>query len=160
MNVAQRIAPAPVVKSITVEAPIGHAFEFFTNGIGTWWPTSHSIGASALKTAVIEPKAGGRWYEIGEDGSECQWGDVLAWDAPNRVVLAWRIGLDWRYDPNLLTEVEVTFTALDHKTTRVDLEHRLLENMGDKADAARETFDSPGGWPGLLAGYAAKVQAS
>jgi uncharacterized protein YndB with AHSA1/START domain len=87
-------------------------------------------------------------------------GEVLAWEEPKRLVLAWRIGIDWRYDPNLLTEVEVTFTPEGEGMTRVDLEHRLLENMGANADAARETFESPGGWPGLLAMYAAKANAA
>lgn len=148
------IRPAPVKKSVTVAAPPEHAFEVFTAGFGRWWPASHSIGASKIKQAVIEPRAGGRWYEIGEDGSQCDWGEVLAWEPPKRIVLAWRIGVDWRFDPNLLTEVEVSFTALGNDTTRVDLEHRLLENMGAAAEQAREVFGSEGGWSGLLAMFA------
>ena len=160
MTGAPRTSPAPVRKELTVEAPIERAFEVFTQGIGTWWPSTHSIGSSALKTAVIEPRVGGRWYEVGEDGIECPWGDVLAWEEPTRLVLAWRIGLDWRFEPNLLTEVEVKFTSLGSDATRVELEHRLLENMRDQAEAARETFDSPGGWSGLLEAYSAKAKAS
>ena len=158
MTAAAKITPSPVRKSVTVEAPVRRAFEVFTKDFGTWWPATHSIGPTALKEAIIEPRTGGRWYEIGEDGSECDWGEVLAWDEPNRLVLAWRIGVDWRYDPNLMTEVEVTFIAVGENATRVDLEHRLLENMGDKAAAAHETFDSPGGWPGLLSAYSNKVK--
>jgi uncharacterized protein YndB with AHSA1/START domain len=159
MTAAARITPAPIRKSITVDAPVDRAFEVFTKGFGTWWPATHSIGRTALRNAVIEPKAGGRWYEIGEDGSECDWGEVLAWDRPTRLVLAWRIGFDWRYDPNLLTEVEVRFTPVGDGATRVDFEHRLLENMGANAAAARETYDSPGGWAGLLTAYGSKVKA-
>ncbi|MDX0445307.1 ATPase [Sinorhizobium medicae] len=154
------IMPEPVRKSITVEAPAERAFEVFTSQFGTWWPATHSIGSSPLKNAVIEPRTGGRWYEVGEDGSECEWGEVIAWEKPTRLVLAWRIGVDWRYDPNLLTEVEVRFTQVAENATQVELEHRLLETMGDKAAAARESFSSPGGWPGLLAAYAEKVGES
>ncbi|MBD9373592.1 SRPBCC domain-containing protein [Rhizobium sp. ARZ01] len=157
MTAIGSIKPQPVIKSVTVEASVERAFDVFTSGFGSWWPATHSIGASALREAVIEPRAGGRWYEIGEDGSECEWGEVLAWERPTRLVLAWRIGADWRYDPHLLTEVEITFTQVGTTATRVELEHRLLENMGDKEAAAREAFNSPGGWPGLLAAYASMV---
>ncbi|AWI58678.1 SRPBCC family protein [Sinorhizobium fredii] len=160
MTAAASIMPEPVRKSITVEATVERAFEVFTSEFGTWWPATHSIGSSPLRNAVIEPRTGGRWYEIGEDDSECEWGEVLAWEKPTRLVLAWRIGVDWRYDPNLLTKVEVRFIQVGESSTRVELEHRLLENMGDKATAARETFSSPGGWPGLLAAYANKVKAA
>jgi uncharacterized protein YndB with AHSA1/START domain len=152
------IKPAPVRKSVTVDVPLDKAFDVFTAGFGRWWPASHSIGKSALTNAVIEPKAGGRWYEIGEDGSECDWGEVLAWEPPSRVTLAWRIGADWRYDPELLTEVDVRFVALGENATRVKLEHRLLENIGDAAEAARQTFESERGWSGILAGYAAEAK--
>ena len=158
MSAAAKITPASVKKSITVDAPLKKAFDVFTRGLGTWWPANRSIGSSPLKNAIIEPSAGGRWYEIGEDGSECEWGEVLTWDEPNRLVLAWRIGVDWRYDPNLLTEVEIRFTPIGDNATRVDLEHRLLENMGDRAAVTRETFDSSCGWSSLLTAYASKVK--
>ena len=151
------IKPAPVRKSVTVDAPIARAFDVFTAGFGRWWPASHSIGKSRIRNAVIEPRVGGRWYEIGEDGSECEWGEVLAWQPPNRVLLAWRIGIDWRFDPGLLTEVDVRFTALGDDATRVELEHRLLENMGEAAGTAREIFESDRGWTGLLASFRAEA---
>ena len=152
------ISPAPVRRSVTVEVSVERAFEVFTAQFGRWWPASHKIGASALKTAKIEPKIGGRWYEIGEDGSECQWGDVLAWEPPSRILLAWRIGADWRFDPALLTEVEVKFVRIAASRTMVELEHRLLENMGDSAAAARASFDSERGWGGILGGFAEAVR--
>jgi hypothetical protein len=150
---------APVRKSITVDATLDRAFEVFTAGLGRWWPTAYSIGKTPMKNAIMEPRTGGRWYEIGEDGSECEWGDVLKWDAPNRVLLAWRIGPDWKYDPELLTEIDIRFVAVDEKSTRVELEHRLLENMGEGAEAIRKTFDTEPGWDTLLAGYARQLAA-
>jgi len=149
------IALAPVRRSVTVDVSVERAFEVFTANFGRWWPVTHKIGATPLKTAIIEPRVGGRWYEIGEDGRECQWGDVLAWEPPSRILLAWRIRTDWQFDPDLLTEVEVKFVALGPNTTRVDLEHRLLENMGDSAAAARGIFESDAGWSGILSGYVA-----
>jgi uncharacterized protein YndB with AHSA1/START domain len=154
------VKPAPVRKSVTVDAPVAQAFKVFTEGFGRWWPASYSVGKSALKNAVIEPKAGGRWYEIGEDHSECDWGEVLEWEPPVRVLLAWRIRPDWQFDPTLLTEVEIRFVALGADSTRVELEHRRLENMGDAAETARQIYDSEQGWTGLLAAYAAAVSAA
>jgi uncharacterized protein YndB with AHSA1/START domain len=152
------IKPAPVKKSVVVAAAPERAFEVFTTGFDSWWPRSHSIGDSPLKTAVMEPKAHGRWYGRLENGTESEWGEVLAWEPPRRVLLAWRIGADWRYDPNLHTEVEVTFTP-QGASTRVTLEHRLLENMGEAGEGMRAQFDSDGGWGGLLRAYAEAAAA-
>jgi len=148
-----QIRPAPVRKSVFVDAPQAVAFDVFTSGIGQWWPKSHHIGKCDLDRPVIESKAGGRWYERDVDGSECEIGKVLVWDPPSRLMLAWQLTPDWKFDPNLVTEVEVTFTA-EGNGTRVDLEHRHLERMGDKADAMRESVSGPGGWPALLQLYA------
>jgi uncharacterized protein YndB with AHSA1/START domain len=151
------IKPAPVRHAITVSASPERAFEVFTSDISRWWPPSHKIGAAPFKSAVIEPRAGGRWFEVGEDGSECQWGDVLAWEPPSRILLAWRIRADWQFDPALLTEVEVKFIPAGDGGTRVELEHRLLENMGEGAERARSTFESEHGWRGILERYRAAV---
>jgi uncharacterized protein YndB with AHSA1/START domain len=154
------IQPAPVRKSVTVKADAARAFEVFTGGIGRWWPRSHCIASSPQKDVVLEPKVGGRWFEIGEDGSQCNWGKVLAWEPPARLLLAWQVGADWKYDPNLVTEVEVTFTPVEGGATRVDLEHRNLERFGDKIEPVRSQIDSPNGWTGILKLYAEAAEAS
>jgi Activator of Hsp90 ATPase homolog 1-like protein len=148
-----QIRPAPVRKSITVKADATHAFEVFTGRIGNWWPHTHTIGTSPQKNIVLEPREGGRWYEIGEDGSQCNWGKVLAWEPPTRVLLGWQINSDWKYDPDLVTEVEVTFTPLGKDLTRVDLEHRNLERFGEKVEAVRTAIDSDGGWTKIMKLY-------
>jgi uncharacterized protein YndB with AHSA1/START domain len=147
------IRPAPVRKSVRVDARPERAFEVFTSGIGRWWPKTHKIGKADLDRPVIEPRAGGRWYQIDVDGSECEIGKVAIWEPPSRLVLIWQLTPEFSYDPNLITEVEVLFTP-DGDGTLVDLEHRDLERMGDKAEAMRESISSPGGWPGLLALFA------
>lgn len=144
-----QIRPAPVRKSIHVDAPPQRAFDVFTAGIGRWWPKSHKIGPADLDRPIIEPREGGRWYELDVDGTECEVGKVAVWEPPSRLVLIWQLTPEFKYDPDLITEVEVRFTP-EGNGTRVDLEHRDLERMGDKADAMRETVSGPGGWPGLL----------
>jgi uncharacterized protein YndB with AHSA1/START domain len=152
-----QIRPAPVRKSIFVNAPQDHAFEVFTSGIGRWWPKSHKIGDVDLDRPVIEPIAGGRWYQLGVDGSECDIGKVQLWDPPARLVLIWQLTPEFAYDPDLITEVEVLFIP-ESDGTRIDLEHRDLERMGEKADAMRETVSGPGGWPALLQLFADAAQ--
>jgi uncharacterized protein YndB with AHSA1/START domain len=148
-----------VRKSVTVAAPLAVAFEVFTAQIEAWWPmASHHIGQADCAAVVIEPRAGGRWFERGVDGTECDWGRVLLWDAPNRVTLMWQLSARFQFDPSIETEVDVRFTALDARTTRVDLEHRGLDAYGADAAAMRETFSSPNGWNGMLEHFA-KVAA-
>jgi uncharacterized protein YndB with AHSA1/START domain len=83
---------------------------------------------------------------------------VIAWEPPDRVLLAWQLDADWRYDPDLVTEVDVRFEAHGDRT-RVHFEHRHLERIGDRAEEVRRSIDSPEGWRGILAGYAAAVGA-
>jgi uncharacterized protein YndB with AHSA1/START domain len=56
------------------------------------------------------------------------------------------------YDPELVTEVEVTFTVLGPKQTRVDFEHRNLERFGAAAERLRGAMGE--GWSEILDSYA------
>jgi uncharacterized protein YndB with AHSA1/START domain len=150
---AQHITPAPVRKSVVVNANAARAFDLFANNISRWWPVSHTVTKSPLKDTIIEPFVKGRWYQVGEDGLECDNGHVLAWEPPHRLVLAWQLNPDWQFDPNLITEVEVKFIAEGERKTRVELEHRYIERMGEKAEAARNAVDSPNGWGAILEAF-------
>jgi uncharacterized protein YndB with AHSA1/START domain len=148
------IVPAAVKKSVRVAADQQRAFEVFARGMGRWWPKSHSIGSSPQADVVIEPRAGGRWYEKAEDGSECEWGRVLEWDPPGRLLLAWQINGEWKYDAGLVTEVEVRFIREGNGSTLVELEHRNLDRFGDKQEKVAKSIGSDEGWTGLLRTYA------
>jgi uncharacterized protein YndB with AHSA1/START domain len=150
------IAPAPVVKTVTLPIAPDRAFRLFTDGMGTWWLPSHSVSKAGQDRVVIEPMTGGSWYEIGKDGDRCDWGRVLVWEPPGRLVLDWQLSADFAFDPALHTEVEVTFTP-EGSGTRVRLEHRMLENYGKGAGRMAQVFDSPNGWGGLLAAFAARA---
>lgn len=151
-------ATDPMVRrEITVAVPRARAFEVFCDQMGSWWPLEgKSIGTVKAETAVLEPRAGGRWFERGVDGSECDWGRVVAYEPPERLVLDWQIGADWRYDADLHTEVEVRFLP-EGDGTRVVLVHRDLAAFGDQAGQMAAIFDSPDGWAGILAGYLGAV---
>ena len=124
---------APVTYSVTVPIPARRAFTLFTEGFNTWW-IGHHIGEAELAEAVIEPRVDGRWYERGVDGTECDWGKVLVWESPGRIVLTWQLNGEFKYDPDLshASEVEVRFTEADGQTT-VDFEHRYIERLGATA---------------------------
>ena len=155
-----RSAPAglSVRKTVTVEAPQAVAFNVFTTQMSTWWPLeTHHIGTEPAETAVMEPHAGGRWYERAADGTTCDWGRVLEWDPPHRVVLLWAISSQWVHDPTITSEVEVRFLEEAPDRTRVDLVHRNLDTFGDQAETMSAIFDSEGGWTGLLGLFASAV---
>lgn len=147
--------PNVVRKTVKVQAAQAVAWRVFTERMGTWWPLAYyKIGKANAVDAVIEPHVGGRWYERGDDGSICQWGSVLVWEPPSRVVLSWDINADWQYDPTLNTEIEVRFTAESGDGTRVELEHRYLDRYGERRDEMRRIYDTQGDWGRLLEAFA------
>jgi uncharacterized protein YndB with AHSA1/START domain len=143
---------APVVKTVRVSLPPERAFAVFAEDIGNWWQKGKTIGSEPHVAIVIEPRAGGRWFERDAKGAECDWGQVLAWEPPHRLLLGWQLDARFRYDPNLITEVELSF-APDGDGTRVTLEHRNLERFGADAAKVRESIGE--GWPFHLDAYAA-----
>ena len=157
-DVSQRIAPAAIRKTIDVKAPVDRAFAVFAARMGEWWHKEHSLAQGKKQVDVIvEPSAGGRWYEKADDGSEYEWGKVIAYEPPSRLVLAWQLTRDFVYDPGFETTVEVRFEETADGT-RVHFEHRDLERMG--ADAV-ETFEGmDGGWGMLLDLYAAAANGA
>jgi uncharacterized protein YndB with AHSA1/START domain len=152
-----QIKPAPVRKTIHVAASQERAFRVFTAGMSWWWRPEHHIAATPFAEIVVEPRTGGRWYEKDKDGAECEWGKVLAWEPPSRLVLSWQLTSEWKFDPTFVTELEIRFTPLGANETRVDLEHRDLEKYGAEAAAVRASLDSEGGWNGAIAAYATEA---
>jgi uncharacterized protein YndB with AHSA1/START domain len=109
----------------------------------------------------VEGKVGGRCYTEQEDGTESDWGRVLVWEPPHRIVLAWQITPEpeWGYqpDPAQSSEVEIRFSPVPSGGTRVDLEHRHFERHGSGAPTMRTAVDSPNGWTGVMQLFAERV---
>ncbi|WP_200908740.1 SRPBCC family protein [Caballeronia mineralivorans] len=160
----------PVIASINVQATPTRAFEFFTAGMSRWWlptqtvspsrPLIHQDDPVAKVVPAIELRVGGRWYERATDGSAFDWGRVLVWEPPKRLVLAWQIDAKWHFDPTLLTEIEVRFDAQASGATEVNIEHRGLERYGAAATAVRTALASSEGWSGQLKDFAAALTQS
>jgi uncharacterized protein YndB with AHSA1/START domain len=145
--------------SIVVDATPERAFTVFTAEMGTWWPPEHHLLDAELSETVFEPRAGGRIYDKGVDGSECTWARVLAYEPPDRVVFSWDIGLDWKVETDhaRTSEVELRFVPDGPERTRVELEHRHLERHGDGWEAMRDAVGSPDGWGVGMRRFAAYV---
>jgi uncharacterized protein YndB with AHSA1/START domain len=150
-----------VRRTITVAASQERAFEVFTAQLGSWWPKEFHIGEADMADFIVEPKVGGRWYELGVDGKECQTGQVLAFEPPDRLTLAWHLNENWQYDPDPAhaSEVEVRFIAEGPTLTRVELDHRGFERHGAGADAVRGSVDNPQGWTYCLDLFAKEAAA-
>jgi uncharacterized protein YndB with AHSA1/START domain len=142
----------PVRHTVVVEAPIDRAFQVFTAGFDKWWPRSHHIGKSDPEVFVIEEKEGGRCFERGKDGSECDWGRVRGWQPPERIVIAWHLNAAFQFDPDpaKASEVEVRFIRESEKRTRVELEHRHFERHGEGAEKVQASVGNKDGWPGIM----------
>jgi uncharacterized protein YndB with AHSA1/START domain len=147
------VSIAPVNKSITVNVAQARAFDVFTAGIDRWWPKSHHLGDAPVKQQIIEQRAGGRWYTIHEDGSQTVTGIMKVWEPPHRIVFSWDINAMWKPDTTVGSEVEVRFVAEGTSKTRVELQHRNFERLGEGGQTMRDSIDSPGGWSGILEGF-------
>jgi uncharacterized protein YndB with AHSA1/START domain len=145
-----------VQAQIVVEAPIERAFRVFTEDFDRVKPREHNMLGVDIARTVFEPRVGGRIYDRGVDGSECQWARVLAYEPPDRVLFSWDISPQFQIetDPDKTSEVEVRFIAEAPKRTRVELEHRNLDRHGQGWEGEREAVDSEGGWPLYLRRFA------
>src|ERR1044071_6958719 len=92
--------------SSRVACSVEHAFEIWTARTSLWWPADHTVSGEDDVQVVIEPRAGGRIFERGPSGREEEWGEVLEWEPPRRLVYLWHLRAD-RADA---TEVEIVFT--------------------------------------------------
>jgi len=149
-----------VRKQIVVEAPIERAFSILTEDFDSIKPREHNMLAVELAETVFEAREGGRIYDRGVDGSECQWARVLAYEPPNRVVFSWDINPQWQIESDLdkTSEVEVRFISETPARTRVELEHRNLDRHGQGWEGERGAVDSEGGWPLYLQRFAERVK--
>ncbi|MEU7812539.1 SRPBCC family protein [Pseudonocardia sp. NPDC049154] len=148
----------PITGTVSLAVPVERAFEVFTASINTWWPRQYHIGQADVAEVVLEPRAGGRWFERGVDGSECDWGRVLVWEPPHRLVFTWQINGSWRFDPDpdKASEIEARFTASGPQESVVEVAHRYFERL-DGGQAINDAINGGGGWALLLDGFAKTV---
>ena len=138
-----------VNKVVHVKRSPEDSFRLFVDEMGKWWPLhtgKYSYGGDRAQDVFLEGRVGGRFYERYNDGEEFVIGHVTAVDRPNSIVFTWGTAGEGT------TEVEVRFAA-DAEGTRVSLEHRNLEAMGEQVHG----FDQ--GWDDVLGYYVRSANA-
>lgn len=146
-ELVQSVKIEPLRKQLKVSLPVEKAFELFTAGIGTWWPiTTHSVGEEQAETCFFEGWVGGRVVEVLKDGTQSEWGKVIAWEPFQKVSFYWYPGRT----PDTAQEVTVTFSEIPNGTL-VELVHVGWETLGEQALARRNGYDT--GWDYVLAKY-------
>ena len=148
--------PTVVRSEIVVEAAQERAFELFTEQFDKIKPREHNMLGVDIAESVFEPRVGGRVYDRGVDGSECQWARVLAYEPPTRIVFSWDISPYWQIETDLshASEVEVRFVAESDGRTRVELVHSHLDRHGDGWEGVRTGVEGDAGWPLYLTRFA------
>jgi hypothetical protein len=128
----------PLVVEFEVGVAPAHAFDVWTQRCATWWPRSHTMSGDP-SAITFEPRAGGRIVERGPGGDH-EWGEVLAWEPPERLRCLWHPFFD-RADA---TEVDITFRAVASGTA-VRIEQRGFERLGDAGPPRRARTDEAWG---------------
>ena len=133
----------PLVFEFDVRCTVEHAFEVWTAETSCWWPADHSFSGEKGLTVQFEPRVGGRIFERTTGGEEYDWGEIVVWEPPVRLVYVWHLGSD-RSDA---TEVEVGFASSGDETA-VRIEHRGWERLG--AGAEQRKANNQQGWGAVL----------
>lgn len=146
-QLVQSVKIEPVRKQLQVSLSVERAFELFTAGIGSWWPlVTHSVGEDQAETCFFEGWVGGRIVEVLKDGSQAEWGKVVAWEPFHKVVFQWYPGRE----PDTAQEVTVTFSEIPGGSL-VELVHTGWETLGQEGLAKRNGYVT--GWDYVLAKY-------
>lgn len=140
--------PNRVTKSLLVHCPQELAFRVWTTEVDLWWPKSHTLSGDVGAEMRLEEHVGGRLYERTPAGEEKTWGKVLHWDPPHFISFSWYPGTG----PQNPTMVDVRFHQEGSRLTRVELEHRGPELIGELWESRAARFVA--GWDAVFDAYA------
>jgi uncharacterized protein YndB with AHSA1/START domain len=143
--------------SVTVPASPAQAFGIYTGLPGEWLPPEHTF-LKDPELIAMEPRAGGRFYERGADGTEITRGTITQWDPPGSLAVTWRIGPGWRpvFDDEHASVIVAEFRPAGTDATEVVLTYTHLERHGEMAAMLRSAIRAPG--PSTLDRYAEVVR--
>jgi hypothetical protein len=119
--------PNVLRKSILVGCEVETAFQVWTEQMNIWWPRGHSISGNPGTNVFLESRVGGRLYERTPDGVEFDWGHVAVWQPPSHFAYDWYL-VGTLERPS---RVDVYFVSEKQNQTKVNVEHRGPELLGD-----------------------------
>lgn len=132
----------PIIKTIEVSCNQERAFEVFLNEMDSWWPlgkfTISAMRGAPAKAIRVEAKQGGKILEIGPNGTEYSWGTIKSYDPPVFVSMDFHIAPPGDETADSRSLLELRFTALGDKRTRVVLTQSNWEAFGKKAAHLRD----------------------
>src|ERR1700754_5239212 len=135
---------APVVKTLELKRSAADAFRMYVHEAAKWWPLdTHALSPENNTKAIdhiVEPRVGGRVYEVAEDGRTFDWGEVLAYEPGHRFAMTWQLGQPREQSG----DVEVTFEPRGAGACLITVVHSGWERMGEKGKAMRDGYDK--GW--------------
>ncbi|UII31684.1 SRPBCC family protein [Fulvivirga ulvae] len=149
-----------VQRSITIEVTQQKAFEVFVNQFGKWWPAEYTWSHEVLDFITIESGEGGRCFERGPNGFECDWGRVIRYEPPYAISFTWQIGVNREPvpDPAKASIVEVRF-GVEDSFTRVEVHHHSFSRHGKHWQRYVAGMASVRGWSWLLDKYEASFDS-
>jgi uncharacterized protein YndB with AHSA1/START domain len=138
-------APADPRVAVTVPVPAAEAFRIYTECPAEWLPPGHMFIPNA-QSIIIEPRAGGRFYERAADGTEATRGTIVEWAPPHRLAVTWRIGPGWRPAPDdeHASVIVIEFTPAGADATEVTATYTHLDRHGEMAGMLRAAIENPG----------------
>jgi len=129
----------PIRKRVLVRCDVERAFDLFTRGVGTWWPLeTHSrrgeVDGARVERVEFPTDPGRPILEHLSTGDALPWGQLVEYERPHRVVIAWKPNAN----PNPPTELEVTFTPEGDSTL---LDHSMVVYGSGLSDGNRHTHE-------------------
>lgn len=123
--------------ALRVPATPQRTFEAFVQEIGEWWQPNGLFDFTVGRQGrlAFEAGEGGRLTETYDDGTRFEIGRITTWRPPEELAFTWRQA---SFAPEMLTEVRVTFEAVDDET-RVTVEHSGWDTVPQE-HAARHRF--------------------
>jgi uncharacterized protein YndB with AHSA1/START domain len=147
------VTEEPIELDFTLACSPQHAFDVWTQRTTTWWPPEHTMSRDPAVSVTFEPRAGGRIFERTPDGVEHDWGEIVTWDPPERLVYMWHIATE----RGNATEVAITFVP-EGERTRVVVRHDGWDHLGAFGPEWRQANRL--GWGGTLPAYRRAIAAT